>query len=141
MSLKENLISSFDDILATRQNIGAVIQRVYIVHRRWTGDRVGDGIFRDSYTLVDPQPQIIDLSHNLNIQAGGVYEQSDLILKLISKNKFARQDLLTDTKDEFTEKFIKVGDFFYRTKHIKEKLVTYEIHIQKVSQDETERGE
>lgn len=139
MSFKDCLQDSLDCILSVRDDIGATIQPSFIVTRTWSGDRVGDGHFTDETCQILPSPEIVDLSHDLRVQNGGTYKSGDLILKTINKQTYPEEMLRTDTGKETVEKFIKVGTHFYRTVHIKEKLLTHEIHITKVSQDETER--
>ena len=140
MSLKDCLGTSLDCILGIRDDIGADIQPVYLVTRTWSGDRVGDGYFTDEECKI-PTPEIVDLSHDVRVQRGGAYKSGDLILKTINKATYTEEALRTDTGEDDIEKFIKVGQHYYRTVHIKEKFLTYDIHITKVAQDETERGD
>lgn len=139
--LRDCFLDSLDAITSVRDDIGANIQDSFIVTRTWSGERVGDGTFTDHTIQILPSPYMLDLSHDVRIQRGGSYESGDLILRTINKARYTEEDLRTDTNEETVEKFIKVGDHFYRTKHIKEKFITFEIHISKVAEDETERGE
>lgn len=140
MSLKDCLGDALDCITSIRDDIGAGIQPVFIVTRTWSGHRVGDGFFTDEECKIET-PEIMDLSHDIRVQRGGAYEAGDLILKTINKQKYSEEQLRTDTGEETVEKFIKVGPHYYRTVHIKEKFLTYDIHITKVALDEVERGD
>jgi len=139
MSVRDCIGDSLDCILGIRDDIGANLADVYLVQRTWEGKRVGDGDFKDVVIALKPTPQIVDFSHDVRVQEAGAYKSGDLILKSINRKTFTEEQLRTDTGEESIEKFIKVGDHFYRTIHVKRKLVTWDIHIRKVSQDETER--
>ena len=130
-----DIVDCFTDL---RDELGFGIADVFIVERQWRGERIGDGPFTDKIEKM-PTPEIRDLSHDVRVSEAGAYKSGDLILRNISKDRFEEDELRTDTGVDNKEKFIKVGNHFYRTIHIKERLVTWEIHIRKVAQDETER--
>ena len=127
------------DILGIREDIGAQLADVYLITRNWSGERVGDGSYSESTHKMSPIPQIVDYSHDLRVQEGGTYKSGDLILKGVSLDAYTEKRLRTDTGIRNVEKFIKVGDHYYRTIHIRERFVTWDVHIRKVSQDENER--
>lgn len=138
--IRESLTDCIDCILDVRDSIGAALADISIVHRTWTGERVGDGTFTDKITPLKPTPQIRDYSHDVRVSEAGAVKQGDLILVGISRNAFPDESLLrTDVKSMKEEKLIKVGSHFYRTVHVREKLVTWDLHIRKVNQDETEK--
>lgn len=119
--------------------MGAQLADIWFITRTWTGKRIGEGQFTDAITKVFPLPQIKDFSHDIRITAGGAVQQGDLILVGLSRNQYPNMTVLrTDTGIANIEKMIKVGDHFYRVIHIKEKLVTWDIHVRKILQDETE---
>lgn len=137
--IRASLLECVDEILGIRDCIGATLAPVTLVTRTWTGARVGDGEFEDEETLMEPSPEIVDYSHSLRLQDGGTYKQGDLILKNVSRKSYPEEsDLRTDTGVKNVEKFIKVGAHYYRTIHIKEKLVTWDIQVRKIAQDETQ---
>ena len=138
-NLREKLIKSVGCALKIRDDLGVQIADVYIVERSWSGQREGDGELLDTLTKIVPTPQIMDYSHDVRIQQGGSYKSGDLILKSIPLDAYTEEELRTDTGDDTTVKYIKVGNHFYRTVHVKEKTVCWDIHITKVSEDETER--
>jgi len=106
----------------------------------WDGERPGDGEYNDTIVLMDPLPGILDYSHSVQTTEVGAVKAGDLILKNVSRNSYPTEaELLTITDEKNEERFYKVGEHYYRVVHIKEKLVTWDIHIRKVHQDENER--
>lgn len=140
-NFRESFTDCVDKILGIREEMGAQLADVFFVTRTWSGERTGDGDFSDTIEQMSPLPEIVDYSHDVRLQQAGTYKQGDLILRSVSRNQYPDEDKLrTDTLERNVEKFLKVGDHFYRTIHIKEKLVTWDIHVRKVAQDETERS-
>lgn len=138
-NIRESLLGCVDDILGIRDCIGAALASVTIVTRTWTGKRVGDGTFTDTSTPLSPTPEIKDYSHDLRLQQAGTYKQGDLLLRGISRNQYPTEALFrTDTGLKTVEKFIKVGSNYYRTIFVKENLLTWDIQVRKVAQDETQ---
>lgn len=138
-NLRASLGNCIDKILGVREQIGAQLADVEIVTRTWTGKRPGDGTFSDSILKVSPAPEIVDYSHNIRVSEVGAVKSGDLILRSISP-KYTEDELKTITTEKNIEKFYKLGKHYYTCIHIKEKLVTWDVHIRKISEDETERG-
>ena len=139
-NLRASLGKCIDSILSVRECIGAQLADVSFVTRTWAGERVGDGTFKDVETAMHPLPQIKDYSHNIRVTEASAIKQGDLLLVGISRNQYPDENMLrTDTGSATVEKFIKVGRHFYRTISVREKLVTWDIQVRKVSQDETEK--
>lgn len=138
--IRESLTHCIDDILGVRDCIGAALADVSIITRSWTGQRVGDGSFTDVVEPLRPTPQIKDYGHDVRVTEAGAVKQGDLLLIGISRNKYPTEaSLRTDVKSVREEKMIQVGKHFYRTIHVKEKLVTWDVQIRKINQDETEK--
>ena len=138
-NLRESLSGCIDKILGIREGMGAQLADVSLITRVWSGERVGDGDFSDSETKMSPMPGIQDFSHNIRVMEGGAVKAGDLILMGISRNKYPEEaSLLTSTDDRNIEKFYKVGKHYYRAVHVKENLVTWDVHVRKVLMDETE---
>lgn len=139
-NLRESLLKCSDSILGIREKMGAQLADVFLVTRTWSGERVGDGSFTDRVEKVSPTPQIVDLSHDVRVTEAGSVKAGDLILRGISRNKYPDEiKLRTDTGDKRIEKLYHIGEHFYRTINIKENLITWDIQVRKVRQDETER--
>lgn len=138
-NLRASLSGCIDKILGIREGIGAQLSYVDIVERTWSGQRQGDGTFTDVLTRIMPTPGIMDYSHNVNITEAGAVKSGDLILKGISP-KYTESQLKTITNTKNKEKFYKLGKHYYTCVNVVEKLVTWDVQIRKVSQDETERG-
>jgi len=138
--LRKSLEGCIDSILGIRECIGAQLADVFFVTRTWTGERVGDGDFEDEVSQMSPTPQIKDYSHDIRVSEGGAVKQGDLILVGVSRNAYPDEATLrTDVADVRIEKMIKVGKHFYRTINVREKLVTWDMQIRKIKQDETEK--
>lgn len=141
MSIKESLLDCIDDILEIKESIGADIEKISLITRTWTGERPGDGSFSDDEEKMKPLPCIKDVGHDLRLLEGGAVKQGDLILTSVSRNSYPDENTLrTDTGIRNVEKFYKIGEHFYRTIHIKKRLVTWDVHVRKVRQDQTERN-
>ena len=138
-NLRASLTKCIDSVLGICESIGADIKKVEIITRTWAGERPGDGTFEDISEGMNPLPCIKDLSHDVRVTEGGAVKQGDLILTGVSRNTYPEEDSLrTDTGTRNVEKFYKIGDHYYRTINIKERLVTWEVHVRKVRQDEKE---
>lgn len=138
-NLRKSLLNCVDKILDIRENLGALLAETYFVTRTWSGERPGDGSYSDSITKVEPQPNIKDLSHDIRLMEGGAYKQGVLLLTGFSQNQYTEEDLRTQTDSKNVEKFIKVGDHYYSTIHVRQKLVTWNVQVRKVLQDESNR--
>lgn len=137
--IRAGLLDCVDSILGIRDCIGANLADVYFVTRTWSGTRPGDGEFEDVEEQMKPTPQIVDYSHDIRLQQGGAYKQGDLILRNISRNQYPEESILrTDTGIKNVEKFLKVGSNYYRVIQVKEKLLTWDVQVRKIAQDETQ---
>ena len=137
-NLRENLKGCIDKVLGIREQIGAQLADVYIIERTWSGQRQGDGSFTDVELKISPAPQIVDYSHNVRVSSAGAIKSGDLILRGVSP-KYTEEQLKTQVDERNKERFYRLGTSYYTCIHIKENLVTWDIQIRKVSQDETER--
>jgi hypothetical protein len=138
--LKSSLLKCIDKILEIKEGVGADIEKVDLITRTWSGERVGDGSFIDLLERMKPLPCIADVSHDVRVTASSSVKQGDLLLKSISMNSYPdEKKLRTDTGIRNVEKFYKIGEHYYRTIHIKKNLVTWDVQVRKVHRDEQER--
>jgi hypothetical protein len=138
--IRDSILGCSDKILGIREQIGAQINDVYLITRTWSGERVGDGSFSDKREKISPTPQIVDYSHNIRVTDIGSVKAGDLLLKGISINKYPDElTLRTDTGNKRIEKLYNIGKHFYRSINIKENLITWDLQVRKILQDETER--
>ncbi|MCK5880848.1 MAG: hypothetical protein KAG18_03170 [Sinobacterium sp.] len=101
MSLIDDLKRSINPILAVRDNLGAHKHNTYLIHRKWTGESVGNGKPIDKKTLVAPSPNIVDLSNKQRNREGGRYEDGTFDLKMISKQTYPeRESFIPDSDNE-----------------------------------------
>lgn len=138
-NLRASLSDCIDKILGIREQIGAQLADVDIVERTWSGQRQGDGSYTDVVTKLVPAPEIVDYSHNIRTSEAGAIKSGDLILRGISP-KYTEDQLKTQTNAKNKEKFYKLGKHYYNCVHVRERLVTWDVHLRKISEDETERG-
>jgi hypothetical protein len=137
--LRKGLLDCVDEILSVRDCLGVNLAEVFFVTRTWSGDRPGDGSFSDEEAQMLPSPSIADYAHNIRATESSSVKAGDLILGNISRNRYPTEDLLlTTTAEKHVERFIKVGEHYYNTIHVKEELLTWEMHVRKIIQDKTE---
>jgi hypothetical protein len=97
---------------------------------------VGDGRASDTVTKIYPSPGVKDLSHNIRLIEGGAVKQGDIILTGVSKNKYAEEDLRSDTGVKNVERFIKLGEDLYTVITVKEGYLTWDVQIRRLSSQE-----
>lgn len=145
-NIRESLLDCVDDILSVREDMGAQIEDVYLIKRTWDQERAGEGDFKDDEEKVEPTPGIIDVSHDVRVTEGGAIKSGDLILTGISRNRYPKEDTIRtslsndEAEQRNIEKFYRIGKHFYRVIHVKKNLLTWDVHVRKVSQDERERN-
>jgi len=132
--LRESLKGCIDKSLGIRDDIGATIHKVYFVTRTWSGEDIGDGTETVVRTLMAPSPNIVDYGMDKRLRTGSNIRQGDLILTGISGNLYSYSDLHTQTQNRTIEKFYEVNSEYYEVIHIKEKFVTWEVHIRKTNE-------
>lgn len=143
--MTEKLIPSLidpclDDILSIREEIGADLAKVRLITRTWTGEEIGDGVYSDIAEEMHPAPRVVDLSHSYRALEGGVFKQGDLVLKSISKNKYPEQSMIDCSGGSKTvRKFYEVNGQLYTVISVRERYVTWHVHVRKVS-DQTRRS-
>lgn len=133
-----NLIDSLKDctnsILGIRDKLGAVTRKVSLVTRSWTGRRPGDGEHTEEVCELDPQPGIKEISHDVRVTIGGAVQQGDIILYHVSKQSYPTEDLINcEVEDQNIEKFYRIGNNDYRVIHVKERHLTWDLQVRKLS--------
>ena len=133
-SLIEGLKDCIDCILSIPESLGLVLHPVSIVERTWSGGELGKGQSSEVLKRMDPQPEILDYSHNFKLEQNGAYQQGDLLLRRISKNQFKHEaDLLTTTKHRSKERFYLVGSKRYNVINVREELLWWEVQVRKMA--------
>ena len=134
MSIIADLTAGLDDILGVRDEIGAVIKPVHFVTRTWAGSEPGDGAAVDTKTQLLPSPRIVEFVDDDKIKEGGAIQQGDIMLKMISKQSYPTRSMVDGTSDSLSiEKLYQIGTDFYRVIKVKEKYVTWEVLVRKLS--------
>lgn len=138
--LIDDLKESIDDILAVRDDIGAVLQPVFFVTRTWYTDaelttqatEIG-GYAADVEVRMRPSPGIKEFAHDLRLREGGMIKQGDILLTNISGNKFDLEDLNGSSPAANVEKLFRVGDSIYQPIMPHQKYVTWDLQLRRLS--------
>lgn len=138
--IQEALLPAIDDILCAVESVGAFVKKVSFVTRTWytdsakttLGTTVG-GFATDVVESMCPNPTMKDYSQDIRLREGGVVKQGDIILKNVSKNKYAEEDLDGSTSAPNIEKFYLVGAKLYQVINVTEELVTWRVQLREMS--------
>ena len=146
MTLVSDLTENIDCILGIRDVLGAEIHKVFILKRTKSTIDPELGGFDNDATITDeversilPSPRIVDYSHSVRLKEGGAIKQGDLILKMISKNKFDKADIdcsLLSGEGENIERYYYINDELYNVIAITESHCWWNVQIRKVSDSE-----
>jgi hypothetical protein len=129
----DSLLPAIDSILGVRDSAGAVIDKVYIVTRTWSGSQIGDGTAVDTERQMLPSPGLKNYSQSLRLREGGSVKAGDIILTNVSRNSFSEQDLDGSTPTQNIERFFRVGEKLYQVISIVKKYVTWDVQIRELS--------
>ena len=126
--LVEDLKGIAEDSFAIRDDIGAKKANVWFYEKKGENDPVWKQIL--------PTPNIVDLSHNVQLMEGGTVESGDLFLRSIPISKFNEEDLETVVENEMDQKYwvIAPPNGFtraYTSVHIKRNYLSFEVHIRR----------
>jgi len=129
----DDILECTDDILGLRDDLGVIKDLVYILTRVWPGKKgVGNPV--DSLAPILPTPYLVDLSHSLRLREGGLIKQGDILVKHISKQSYATEDLIDCTvEDDKTEKFYYFGGRLYSVISVEKEYVYWNVQVRKTS--------
>lgn len=138
--IQDALLPVIDDILCAVESVGAFIKKVSLVTRTWYTDAdkttlattVG-GYATDVIVAMHPNPTMKDYSQDIRLREGGAVKQGDIILKNVSKNQYAEEDLDGSTSAPNIEKFYLVGAKLYQVINVTEELVTWRVQLREMS--------
>lgn len=128
-SILPGLQKSLESILTIKDDLGVSLVEVHLIKRRWTGQNIGDGDAVDEAKQILPSPRVVDLAHDLRLVEGGSIQRGDLILKDILKTKYTRSQLMLEHEPTNVEGFYLVNGRYYKAIHVKEKLLTWSVHV------------
>lgn len=130
----EGLKDCSDAILGIRDSIGVSQKQIHFVTRTWSGGEVGDGIATDSEELLIDTPYIVDLSLNYRAIEGGNVKQGDLLLKMVSKNRYPDRSVFGPvTSGAGKEIFLRIGEILYTVIAIRERNLQWDIQVRPLS--------
>lgn len=130
----DSLRKGVNKILETREKIGAALKSVRLITRSWSGSRVGEGRAKESVLRVLPTPRVKPFSHDLRLREGGAIKQGDILIKGISKENFPNEEQIdgsTDAKN--VEKFYEIGTKIYQVISIRERHLTWDVQVRRLS--------
>ena len=129
-----DLLGDIDGICGVRDDIGADLKTVFLVTRTWSGDEPGEGTKVDVSAKMLPSPRVVEYGDSYKIKDGGAVQQGDILVKMISKGSFpTRADVDCSTDSAKIEKFYQIDDIFYRVIDVKEKYLTWNVQIRRVT--------
>lgn len=132
--LLDNLKLDIDSVLQVRGQIGAVLKRVEMLSRTWSGTRVGDGTAVDTIVKVFPQPAVTEFGNDLRIVEGGMVKQGDNLIKAMSKQSYPLESDVDCTSDDpLTEKYYLLDGKLHTVINVKEKYLTWDILVRERS--------
>jgi len=131
----QDLIGIADSLYGVRDDIGAVLEPVYLVTRTWSGTQPGDGTFTDVETHLLPSPAIAELTSSWKLKEVGLQEGSGgTMLSGISKQSWPTRDKVDCTSTQANvERFYKIAGKLYYVKTVKENYVSWTVFIAKVA--------
>lgn len=133
-SLIKSLLPSADSILGLRQQIGVVIHAVFILTRTWPYSRVGEGTPDDVVEKISPSPKLKEYTHDIRLVEGGAVRQGDIVIQGLSKYQYPVEDMINaKTPSENIERFYLIDERLYQIIQVKEKYVTWDIQVRKLS--------
>jgi hypothetical protein len=129
-----SLLPNLDCVLGVRESIGADIQRVQLITRRWSGRERGDGDYTDEVLDVRPTPSLRSLAHNVRLTEGGSIKATDLFIGHISKNQFPNEsDVDCSSSESTVERFYRIGQYDYTVISVVEKHLTWDVQVRRRS--------
>jgi hypothetical protein len=131
----QDLIGIADSLYGIRDDIGAVLEPVYLVTRTWSGATPGDGEFTDDVVRVLPSPAVAELTSSWKLKEIGLQEgSSGTMLSGISKQSWPTRDTVDCTSTQpNVEKFYQIAGKLYYVKTVKENYVSWTVFITKVA--------
>lgn len=135
MGIVQDLVGIADSLYGVRDDIGAVLEPVYLVTRTWSGAAPGDGTFTDAIQHVLPSPAIAELTSSWKLREIGLQEGSSAtMLSGISKQSWPTRDMVDCTSTAANvEKFYQIAGKLYYVKQVKENYISWTVFITKVA--------
>lgn len=129
--LVDDILAVVDDILGIRDEIGAIKHPIYILTRVWPGQK-GVGVPVDSTEQVLPTPNLVNFSLNQDPNEAGKIPQGQILLKMISKNKYTKNQI-NGTVDNPTlkERWYYINGELYEVVNVTEDYVYWNVLLKK----------
>jgi hypothetical protein len=133
MGIVDDILSVTNEILGLRDDLGAIKHPIYILTRIWSGQERGSGAPTDSVQQILPTPYLVDLSHRINLREGGSLKQGDILLKMLSKQKYSEAQINCSVSDAKTEKWYYFNGLLYEVVSITEEYVYFNVQVRKAT--------
>lgn len=128
--LVDDIKAVVDDILGIRDEIGALKHPIYILTRTWPGQK-GVGTPVDTTEQILPSPNLVDLSLRITPKEAGNVKQGDILLKMISKNKYTEAQINCSSGNALVEKWYYIGGHLYEVVNVVEDYVYFNVLLKK----------
>lgn len=131
---RDSLRDCVGDIYGVRDCLGLYKSEVFLITRTWSGQKIGEGGATEQKDKIYPTPNIVDYSHDIRLPEAGAIKQGDLMLRGIAMKYYpSESDIDGSSNAANVEKFYEVGGNLYRVIHVKEKMVSWQIHIRRLT--------
>ena len=137
-TLLKCITKGYESALKVKEQLGVSFKRVSIVTRTWNKE-IGSGTPKDTEIEITPRPCVNDPAHDIRLQEAGAIKEGDLIVTEILKLHYPDEsfiDAQTNPDKQNIERFYKIGDYLYKSIHVKEKFATWEVHVRRLSSQE-----
>lgn len=135
MSILDDVAIDVEDALKTIEGLELYKTKVYFLVRTWD-ERKGKDDPVDTFTKINPNPYISDMSHSLRLREGGKVKQGDLFIKYLPKNIYPTEDTVNcSTENELEEKFYIIDNELYEVISVVKGYAYWNVQIRKTSKN------
>jgi hypothetical protein len=128
--LVDDILETIDDILGIRDELGALKHPIYILTRSWP-EKKGKGEPQDVIEQILPSPNLVDLTERKVVKEAGTTGQADIIIKMVSKNKYVESEIDCSVDDDKTEKWYYINGKLFEVVGVTEDYVYFNIMLKK----------
>jgi hypothetical protein len=142
MGIVDDVLAITDEILGIRDDIGAIKETISILTRTWDEEK-GKGDYTDTIEQILPTPWLIDYAHRLDLKEGGNIRQGDILIKMISMESYATEDLIdcSVTDEDLTEKYYLIKDRLYEVVSVTQEYVYWNVLVRKTIKTYVPQGD
>ena len=136
MGLIDDLTAVANSILGIRDDVGAVIEPVFLVTRTWTGAEPGLGSYSDVVAQILPSPAVRNLATDFRAQSAGTKELSEIMLHGVSKQSYPTRDMIDCTcATANIERFYRVSGKIFNVTKVESSYITWNVRAREASHE------